>query len=96
MTQVVYCALIVLLTAASFFSGMKVSDRYHKLARDERELALMKQFARLQTGSDADDPVQPYVSLQAFNECENKLKANGRAVMRINKNRPPQASAKPI
>ena len=50
------------LIAVSFYAGVKFADSYHDKQDAAVSYALKKQFARLRAGSDADDPVQPYVS----------------------------------
>lgn len=85
--------IIVTLIVGAFAAGMKIADRYHNQAWREQVYALQKQYARLQTGCDADDPVQPYVPFSVPEEFANRLKSNRRAVMQVTS--PPQASAGP-
>ena len=51
---------IILLMIASFSAGIWLADRFHKRAQAEQKAALEKQYLRLKSGSDADDPCRPY------------------------------------
>ena len=80
---------VLLLIICSFVAGLKLSGWYHRQAAEERQYALEKQFVRLKAGSDADDPVGPYVPrrrVQLPPEFEEQLKSNGRATVSLNPN----------
>ena len=53
--------IILLLPVLAFIAGLKISDRYHTQSEQEKRYYLQKQYMRLQTKSDADDPCQPYI-----------------------------------
>lgn len=78
--------LIILSMAASFAAGFKLSDYSRNKMDSEIKYALEKQYVRLQAGSDADDPCQPYVNKQRIQlppEFDNRLKTNGQATMMV-------------
>lgn len=52
--------LIVFLMVVSFSAGIWLAERFHRRAQAEQKEALQRQYLRLQAGSDADEPCQPY------------------------------------
>lgn len=78
--------IILTLIIGSFVAGLKLANWYNAKASAEQKYALEKQFVRLQAGSDADDPVQPYVPPNPIPvEFMDHLRANGRATMQFDK-----------
>ena len=76
--------IILSLIVGAFIAGMKIADKYHREARQEIKTALQRQFLRLQTDMDADDPVQPYQSpFSVPPEFEERLRENGSATMAV-------------
>lgn len=55
-----YNLIVILLLVASFSAGVWLADWFNTRARAEQKEALEKQYLRLRSGSDADDPVKPY------------------------------------
>ena len=62
MEMIIGAVVMAVLFLLAFFAGMRVADRYTDRQIRATEYALKKQFERLRTGVDIDDPVQPYVS----------------------------------
>ena len=54
--------LALFLAAGSFIAGKTISDTYHREYTIREKEALERQYLRLRTRMDADDPVKPYVS----------------------------------
>ena len=83
--------LIICCIIGAFIAGIRLSGYYHNRIMNEVNLALQKQYVRLQAGSDADDPCQPYVNAQPYlkqriqlpPEFDNRLKTNGQATMMV-------------
>ena len=59
--QIIDNLIIISLIILSFTAGMKLANYYNDKAAAEKKDALERQFVRLQTHSDADDPCRPYV-----------------------------------
>ena len=59
--QILDNLIIISLIVLSFIAGLRVDNRYHLNALNDRKDALERQFVRLRACSDADDPVKPYV-----------------------------------
>ena len=90
--------IIVTLHVLCFIAGLKLANWYHANAERDRKDALERQFVRLQTRSDADDPCKPYVfpapivapSNNGFDDVKeqfaDRLKKNGQATAML-KNR---------
>ena len=81
--------IVLFLIIMAFIAGLKLSGWYHRQAEQDRQYALEKQFVRLRTGADADDPVGPYVARQRIQlppEFEERLRENGRATASLNPN----------
>ena len=79
-------AIAVTSHALFFLGGLVVANHYNDKAEARQKDALERQFLRLQTHSDADDPCKPYkanskcrVKLVLPEEFEDTLKANGKA-----------------
>ena len=53
--------IIIALIVGAFIGGLKLSDRYHDNENIRVKEALERQFLRLKTKMDADDPCKPYV-----------------------------------
>lgn len=85
MNELVYVFAALFISAASFFCGVRLSDRYHEQKEREIRNALQKQFVRLKAGVDSDDPVQPYVAPEpekkysVSHEFIRRLRTNGSA-----------------
>lgn len=91
--------LIILLVAGSFSAGVWLADRFNTRAAREQKLALEKQYVRLVSRSDADDPCKPYlpkpVVAPGFDETfptgpidqkfMDDLQQNGKAATRFRK-----------
>lgn len=91
--QILDNLIIITLHVLCFIAGMKLSDRYHRDAEISRKEALERQFVRLRTKSDADDPCRPYIAPQVCHpvpdsdskvnpippEFMRELKDNGKA-----------------
>lgn len=83
--------IIVALVILSFIGGMKISDHYHAKALLHERIELQRQYVRLQTGQDADDPCQPYIMPQLQRqftvtpEFLDRLRTNGAATMAVPK-----------
>ncbi len=76
--------IVLALLVGAFIAGMKTSDRYHRQAPEELKYALQKQYVRLVSGSDADDPVQPYVNRAPIDESFMRhLHKHGKATKQI-------------
>ena len=58
---VLEAALIMLMVVGAFVAGLRLDAYYQNKAANETKTALEKQFLRLKSGSDADDPCKPYV-----------------------------------
>lgn len=91
MIDLLYAIVLLVVSAISFFCGLKLSDRYHSIAAYEQKAALQKQFVRLNAGVDADDPAQPYVYVppmkkRRFSVDQNfvdRLRTNGSATIAV-------------
>jgi len=84
--MVIQIAVIVLLIAVAFVSGMITADRFNRRAAYETQVALQKQYLRLRAGVDADDIGQPYVYAPKYRhrysaspEFIDRLRTNGSA-----------------
>jgi hypothetical protein len=62
--------LILAIHILCFIAGIKLADKYHAQAKTDLKNALERQFLRLKTHSDADDPCRPYkfASVPVFNQ----------------------------
>lgn len=84
---------IVVLMGASFSAGVWLAERFNSLARREQKEALERQYVRLVSRSDADDPCKPYITQtpSAFpsgpidQQFMNDLQQNGKAAIRFRK-----------
>jgi len=93
--QIVDNLIIMLLHVLCFVAGMKIANHYNNKAALEKKDALERQFVRLQTRSDADDPCRPY--LRPLNTGDpdgdspigdsfmQSLKEHGKAAVRFRK-----------
>ena len=52
--------LIIMLHVICFIAGMELANKFHREKDIAVKEALERQYLRLQTRSDADDPVRPY------------------------------------
>lgn len=59
--QILDNLIILSLIFLSFLAGMKLANHYNRQSEQNRKDALERQFVRLRTQTDADDPVRPYV-----------------------------------
>lgn len=57
---VLEAVLIMLMVIGAFVAGLRLDAYYQNKAANETKTALEKQFLRLKSGSDADDPCRPY------------------------------------
>ena len=83
-----FSVAFVIMIALAFIAGLKLSDHYHAVASVEKKYALEKQYLRLSTGRDADDPVQPYVAhpnnrFELPDEFAERLVTNKSATMQV-------------
>ncbi len=58
--QIIDNLIIMLLHVLCFYAGMKIANYYNEKALSEKKDALERQYLRLRTRSDADDPCRPY------------------------------------
>ena len=87
--EILYFSIILLLIIGAFTAGLKLSNYYHRQANEWQRYALQKQYARLMTKSDADDPCQPYVAPPTSqrhpipDKFVEHLRKNGAATMQL-------------
>lgn len=62
--QILDNVIIVALHVLCFIAGVKLANYYNNKHQIEMKEALERQYLRLKTRMDADDPCRPYVHLQ--------------------------------
>lgn len=93
--------LALFLAAGSFIAGKTISDTYHREYTIREKEALERQYLRLRTRMDADDPVKPYVAPsparfippqnafpdELLTQFDKKMRTNGQATAILNNNK---------
>lgn len=64
--QILDNLIIILIHIGCFIAGIKLANYYNDKAAQERKDALERQYLRLVSHSDADDPVRPYIAQPQF------------------------------
>ncbi len=83
--------IILSLIIGAFFGGIKLSNWFHKTAEEHEKYVLRRQYLRLRTHMDADDPCQPYTvppirrRFAIPPKLKETLSRNGAATMRVEK-----------
>lgn len=93
MEMIIGAVSMTVLLAASFMAGVKFADTYATRRENAVDYALKRQYIRLKSGADADDPCQPYVSpdeescgirrYEVPQEFVQNMRECGQATMRV-------------
>lgn len=86
--------LTLFLCALSFYAGKRLADSYHEKAAQHEKDMLERQYIRLRSGCDWNDPAGPYQyypQKQAFTpellkQFENRMNETGKATVQFKNN----------